>query len=124
MMQKIAVVTENGRQISSHFGMAPAYQVYTIDDGKVIAEEQRAKPYHAHHPDHNGGHEQHPLHEDMFAPISDCKVLICGGMGTPAYQKAQAAGLEVVLVGGEMRMAVDAYLLGQLHSDPRRVHQH
>jgi predicted Fe-Mo cluster-binding NifX family protein len=60
----------------------------------------------------------------MFAPISDCKVLICGGMGTPAYQKAQAAGLEVVLVGGEMRMAVDAYLLGQLHSDPRRVHQH
>jgi predicted Fe-Mo cluster-binding NifX family protein len=124
MMQKIAVVTENGQQISSHFGMAPAYRVYTIDAGKVIAEEQRAKPYHPHHPDHNGGNEPHHLHEDMFAPISDCQVLICGGMGTPAYQKALAAGLEVVLAGGEMRSAVEAYLLGRLNSDPRRVHQH
>jgi predicted Fe-Mo cluster-binding NifX family protein len=124
MMQKIAVVTENGRQISSHFGMAPAYRVYTIEDGKVVAEEERAKPYHTHHPDHNSGQAQHGLHEDMFAPIGDCQVLICGGMGTPAYQKALAAGLEVVLTGGEMRAAVEAYLLGQVNSDPRRVHQH
>ena len=124
MMQKIAVVTENGRQISSHFGMAPAYRVYTIEDGKVVAEEERVKPHHTHHPDHNSGQAHHSLHEDMFAPISDCQVLICGGMGTPAYQKALEAGLEVVLAGGEMRTAVDAYLLGQLNSDPRRVHQH
>ncbi len=124
MMQKIAVVTENGRQISSHFGMAPAYRVYSIEDGKVVAEEERAKPHHTHHPDHNSGQAQHGLHEDMFAPIGDCQVLICGGMGTPAYQKALAAGLEVVLTGGEMRTAVDAYLLGQVNSDPRRVHQH
>ncbi len=123
-MQKIAVVTENGRQISSHFGMAPAYRVYTVEDGRVIDEEERAKPHHTHHPDHGGGHEQRGLHEDMFAPISDCQILICGGMGTPAYQKAQIAGLQVVLAGGEMRTAVDAYLLGQLNSDPRRVHQH
>jgi predicted Fe-Mo cluster-binding NifX family protein len=123
-MQKIAVVTENGEHISSHFGMASAYRVYTIDTGKIIAEEQRAKPHHAHHPDHNGGPEEHTQHEDMFAPISDCQVLICGGMGTPAYRKALTAGLEVVLTGGEMRPAVEAYLLGQLNSDPRRVHQH
>jgi predicted Fe-Mo cluster-binding NifX family protein len=124
MMQKIAVVTENGRQISSHFGMAPAYRVYSAEDSKVVAEEERLKPYHAHHPDHNGGHEGPGLHEDMFAPIHDCQVLICGGMGTPAYQKALAAGLEVVLAGGEMRAAVDAFLLGRLDSDSRRIHQH
>jgi predicted Fe-Mo cluster-binding NifX family protein len=122
-MQKIAVVSDNGRKISSHFGMAPAYRVYTIDTGRVIAEEDRAKPHLTHHPDHNGRHEGHGLHEDMFAPIGDCQVLICGGMGTPAYQKAQAAGLEVMLAGGEMRSAVDAYLLGQLSSDLRRIHQ-
>jgi predicted Fe-Mo cluster-binding NifX family protein len=124
MMQKIAVVTENGQQISSHFGMAPAYQVFSVEDGKVVAEEQRLKPYHAHHPDHNGAHAGHGLHEDMFAPIHDCQVVICGGMGTPAYQKALAAGLDVVLTGGDMRTAVDTFLLGQLTSDPRRIHQH
>ena len=124
MMQKIAVVTENGRQVSSHFGMAPAYQVYSVEDGRVVAEEQRLKPYHAHHPDHTRAHAGHDLHEDMFAPIHDCQVLICGGMGTPAYQKALAAGLDVVLAGGDMRAAVDDFLLGQLTSDPRRIHQH
>lgn len=124
MMQKIAVVTEDGQRISSHFGMALAYQVYTIEDGQIVAEERRAKPHHSHHPDHASSHERHGLHEDMFAPVNDCQVLICGGMGTPAYQKAQAAGLQVVLTGGEMRAAVEAYLLGGLSSDPRRVHQH
>jgi predicted Fe-Mo cluster-binding NifX family protein len=123
-MQKIAVVTENGWQISSHFGMAPVYRVYSVEDGKIISEEERAKPHHTHHPDHEGVHEGHGLHDDMFAPINDCQVLICGGMGTPAYQKALTAGLQVVLTGGEIRTAVDAYLLGQLSSDPRRVHQH
>jgi predicted Fe-Mo cluster-binding NifX family protein len=124
MMKKIAVVTENGRQVSSHFGMAPLYRVYSVEDGKIVAEQKRPKPHHTHHPDHNAGHEGHGLHEDMFAPIQDCQVLICGGMGTPAYQKAQEAGLEVVLAGGEMRAAVDAFLLGGLDSDPRRIHQH
>lgn len=64
------------------------------------------------------------MHNDMFAPIAGAQVLLCGGMGTPAYQKAQAAGLEVVLTGGEIEKTVQAYLQGELHSDLRRLHNH
>jgi predicted Fe-Mo cluster-binding NifX family protein len=125
MTYKIAAVTEDGQKISSHFGMAPTYRIFTVADNQILEETQRQKPHHTHHPQHEGHHEGHASnHDDMFAPLADCKVLICGGMGEPAYQRAVAAGLEVVLVGGDIRTAVDTYLSGDLASDMRRVHRH
>ena len=126
MVQNIAVITQDGKQVSSHFGMADQYYVFHVEDGKITGEEQREKPHHGQHPhgeEHeHGNHDQ--MHADMFAPIRDCQVLISGGMGTPAYEKAQAAGLEVVLAGGEMRQAVERYLRGEIVSDMRRIHRH
>jgi predicted Fe-Mo cluster-binding NifX family protein len=128
MAVKIAAVTEDGLQLSSHFGMAPEYRVYHVEEGQVAAEETRPKPHHAHHPGSSPAethsHRSTPGHEDMFAPIRDCQVLLVGGMGTPAFEKALASGLEVVLAGGEIQAALNAYLRGELKSDPRRVHRH
>lgn len=154
MSLKIAAVTEDGQKLSSHFGMAPSYIVYSVEEGQVVARETRAKPHNSQHGHAGGGHDHaehaahiptepldlHPAqpmgpgqgpghhgghqHGRMFAPITDCQVLLCGGMGTPAYAKAQAAGLEVVLTGGSLEQAVEAYLAGTLASDMRRVHSH
>lgn len=59
----------------------------------------------------------------MFAPIQDCQVLLAGGMGEPAYQRALAAGLNVILTGGKITEAVDLFLKGNLSSDLRRIHR-
>jgi predicted Fe-Mo cluster-binding NifX family protein len=119
---KIAAVTNDGSTITSHFGMAEYYRVITIEDGKATAEEQRPKPHHAVHPEHKEGgrHE----HQHMYAPISDCEVLLCGGMGTPAYENAEALGLKVIMTSGKISDAVQGYLAGSLVSDPRRIHNH
>jgi predicted Fe-Mo cluster-binding NifX family protein len=128
MGKKIAVVTENGQDISSHFGMAPFFHVFDVEEGKILKQEVRAKAYHAQHPQHNHdeheGHGGHHLHADMFSPLSDCQVLLAGGMGEPAYRKALDAGLEVVLVGGNIQDIVQAYLHGEVQSDQRRIHRH
>lgn len=146
MNLKIAAVTDDGERISSHFGRARFFKVFTIANGQITAAEVLAKPHHASHDHdhdhyHEHGHEptnqqielheeseshghRFGMHNDMFAPILGAQVLLCGGMGTPAYQKAQAAGLEVVLTGGEIEKTVQAYLQGELHSDLRRVHNH
>ncbi len=121
MIQKIAAVTENGQQLSSHFGRAPLFRVFSVENGQIMGDETRTKPYHGQHPQ---GEQQAHLHEDMFAPIADCQVLLCGGMGMPAYQKALESGLEVLLTGGEIQAAVQDYLDGKIVSDLRRVHQH
>lgn len=125
MQKKIAVVTEDGNKVSSHFGMAPLYKVFTIEAGRVMGEENREKPHHERHPNHDAEHgHRHHQHVDMFAPISDCQVLICGGMGEPAYRKAVASGKEVYLTGGTIWAALQAYLEGSVPSDLRRFHRH
>ncbi len=120
---KIAAVTENGETLSAHFGRADRYRVFTVEDGRIVSEQTLNKPHHASHARHEEHHHEHH-HEDMFAPIADCQVLLCGGMGEPAYRRALQAGLEVVLVGGRIEDALHAYLRGELSSDMRRVHRH
>ncbi len=119
---QIAAVTEDQRTLSDHFGMAPYYRIFTVEAGKVIAEREVDKPFHAGHGAH--GTAGHYSHADMFAPIVGCRVLLCGGMGQPAYEKARAAGLEVVLTSGDIREALQAYLKGDITSDLTRIHQH
>lgn len=122
MAIKIAVATEDQQNISNHFGRAPQYRIITVEQSNIMGNEVRSKPYHSQQEPHPAGANQ--SHDDMFAPIADCQVLICGGMGTPAYDKAQAAGLNVILTGGGIEAAVQAYLSGVLTSDLRRIHQH
>lgn len=141
---KIAAVTDDGVKLSSHFGMASSYRVLTIEEGKIVADETIEKPHHkSHGSGHGGGHDHdhehgeehhdhshgehgHKNHRGMkfFDPIKDCQVLISGGMGEPPYKRALSFGLEVMLTGGKIDAAVQAYLNGELVSDQRRVHQH
>ncbi len=126
---KIAVVTEDGSTIHSHFGQAPYYEVLTIQDGQVVGRERRDKPAHDGHHEH-GGHEHHHVCRDTHAGsmtdvITDCNVLLARGMGQPAFRKLQAAGIQPLLVSERtIDEAVQAYLQGGLQNRPERVHRH
>lgn len=115
---RIALVTDDGETISNHFGQANAYRVFQIEDGRRTDLGTRPKPHHGH------GDHQPSLHGSMLEPIADCRVLIAGGMGAPAWEKARSAGLEVILTGGKIDEALMAYASGALTSDERRLHQH
>ncbi len=128
MTLKIAVATPDGEKLSPHFGETPWYEVFTVENGQIVARERRHKPHHEDEGDeeHAPGEHAH-LHRpggpmDFFAPISDCNVLIAGGMGDRAYEWARQAGLEVYLTRGTVESALQAYLAGELKHDPRRVH--
>ena len=105
---KIAIVSDDEQNISAHFGRAPLFVVATIDDGKVKSKETRAKP--GHHP--KGGNHEHRCasgkehgydagakrrHEKMLDSISDCKVVIAGGMGWGAYDAMQCNDIEPII---------------------------
>jgi predicted Fe-Mo cluster-binding NifX family protein len=134
---KIAVVTDNQTTISKHFGRALTYLVFTIEDGKVVASEQRAKPGHQHH-GHDHQHSQPVMlhaegegfegraedtHSSMVAPVRDCEVVISGGMGNGAYQSLQQAGLRPILTDvRDIGQAVQAYIDGTLVHHPEILH--
>jgi predicted Fe-Mo cluster-binding NifX family protein len=122
---KIAAVTDDGQSLSNHFGMAAQYVVIDVEAGQILSQETRQKPHHTIHPDHSKEHaHSEQLHEDMFAPIRDCQVLLVGGMGSGAHAKAVGAGLEIVLIGGSIADAVENYLNGAAASNDMRLHRH
>lgn len=93
---KIAIITDDGKMISQHFGRATHYMVLTIEDGKITNREMRSKLGHnqfsgesheEHHGENHGLDEaHHDKHVQMAESISDCEAVICGGMGMGAYQ--------------------------------------
>ena len=121
---KIAIPTDDGVTISRHFGQAAYFKVVTLEDGRVVSSETRAKASHTHG-DHT--HTEGSVHpgQTMVDSISDCQVLISGGMGTPVYHRAKTAGLTVILTRfSPIDTAVQAYTAGTLEDDPQLIHMH
>lgn len=101
---KIAVATDDGLSMSTHFGRARAYLVMTVEDGKVVEREIRPKaaPHleAASRPDDGGSHdgpEAHARHDQMIAPITDCAYVVARGMGRGAYDRITAVGIQAVV---------------------------
>jgi len=120
---KIAVPTDDGTTISRHFGQAAYFTVVSLENNQVASTETRAKASH-NHGDHTSTQGVHPG-QAMVDSISDCQVLICGGMGTPVFNRAQAAGLTVILTRlPTIDAALQAYAAGTLENEPTLIHMH
>jgi len=127
---KIAVVTDDEKTISAHFGRAQYYVVFTVEDGKVTGQETRPKANHSqfagdhHHGDSHGldPQSQH-RHGAMMDVIPDCQVLLARGMGQGAYVSLKSRGIQPVLTDNQnIQEAVDAYLKGTLIENLARLH--
>ncbi len=133
---KIAIVTADGETVSQHFGRSPYYKIYTFDGGDPVDVEMRqrgtghfapqqdqgATTHQDHAHDHGAqghgyGAEARDKHSSMAAELSDCDVLVAGGMGRGAYESFRQAGLEVILTNlREINDVVNAYVAGTLEN--------
>ena len=125
---KIAVVTDDGKTISQHFGRAPYYAVLTVEEGHITGQEMRDKLGHAHfaaeeqagpHQEDPRGHgfgpDSHDRHLRMAQAIADCQVLLAGGMGWGAQESLRQAGIQVVMTDlVDIQEAAQSYLAGTL----------
>jgi len=105
---KIAAISEDESTISQHFGRAPLYVVVTVEEGQIVSKETRPKTGH-----HTFAGHQHPdlppgvqhgydvgaqgKHRSMAETISDCQVLLAGGMGWGAYESIQSYKIEPIV---------------------------
>ena len=123
---KIAVVTDDEKTISTHFGQAQYYVVMTVKDGMVTEQETRPKVNqsqyageHHHHGEQSNAHgmdrqAQH-RHARMMETISDCQALLACGMRQGAHYSLTARGIKPVLTDiQDIHEAVEAYLAGDL----------
>ena len=130
---KIAVVSDDGKNISQHFGRAPYYVVVTVENGKITNRETREKLAHGHgigpelHAHHGAGHGMGPAEHDrhvlMSQSITDCEAVICRGMGQGAYVSMTAQGIRPVVTDlADVDTAVTAYVAGDIVDHTERLH--
>jgi predicted Fe-Mo cluster-binding NifX family protein len=130
---KIAVISEDGKTISQHFGRAPLYVVVTVEDGQIVAKETRDKTGHhtfaGQHQDsapgerHGYGTGAQARHASMMESIADCQVLIAGGMGWGAYENLKSLNIEGVVTDiTDIDEAITLYLTGKLPNLMERLH--
>jgi predicted Fe-Mo cluster-binding NifX family protein len=130
---KIAVITDDEKTISQHFGRAPFYMVFTVDDGQITERERRDKLghkqfAHEHHDSEHGqphgfGPAAHDRHTRMAEAIADCESLLCRGMGAGAYYSMQQRDIRPLVTDIEdIEEAVRQYLAGSLVDHRERLH--
>ena len=133
---KVAVITNDGQTISQHFGRAPYYAVFTVEEGQIVAKELRDKIGHsqfvhqeAHGEEtdssgrHGTGPAAHDRHTRMAAAIADCEALLCRGMGWGAYQSMKQFNITPVVTNiADMEEAVMAYVNDTIVDHVDRLH--
>lgn len=131
---KIALITDDGKTISQHFGRTHYYLVLTIEDGEITAREMREKSGHTHfvsqhedHESHGAGHGtdagSHTKHVSMAETIADCEALICGGMGMGAYNSMNSLRIKPVVTSlKDIDEVVKAYVDGTLENHTEFLH--
>jgi predicted Fe-Mo cluster-binding NifX family protein len=119
---KIAIASDDGVSLSSHFGRSRCFLVFDIESGKVVGPEVRTNGATAFAKGECSGQEAHGHthhgHGDLVKVLRDCEVVLCGGMGWRAAEELQAQGIQplVVKFPGPATEAVAAYVAGTLNS--------
>jgi tRNA-Thr(GGU) m(6)t(6)A37 methyltransferase TsaA len=133
---KIAVITEDGETISQHFGRAPHYLVFTVEDKKIVGKELRDKVGHRQFAEedhrhasrndprgHGFGTHSESRHTRMIESIQDCEAVIVRGMGRGAYYAMEQAKIRpFVTEFADAEEAVKAYIDGTLTNHIEQLH--
>lgn len=126
---RVALASDDGLNITSHFGRAEYYVVVEIHGGEILSRRLVPKENHyslrstklAHRgdPDEAISEEQH---RRMFDPVEDCDILVARGMGASAVRRVQELGLKPILTDlATVDEVLKAYLEGALQHCPERI---
>ena len=113
---KIAVASQNRRDITDHTGRCRKFWIYEIENGtianKALLELAKEQSFHDSSP-------QDP------SPLDDMQVLITGGMGTGLVRRLENRGIEpLITTESNPDKAVEDYLKGTLATRPAEPHEH
>ena len=113
---KIAVASQNRREITDHTGRCRKFWVYDIENGTIVNKEllELAKE--------QSFHDSSP-HDP--SPLDDVQVLLAGGMGTGLIRRLENRGIEA-LITTEINpdKAVEDYLQENLITIADEPHEH
>jgi len=114
---KIATPTNDGINISAHFGRCREFLIFEVQNGQVKLIETRINAgCHEHGSGSSDGGAQQDSHSGFVERLRDCDTVLCGGIGAGAVEALKAGGIPVVLVdtAGSAEQIVTAFQSGAL----------
>jgi predicted Fe-Mo cluster-binding NifX family protein len=113
---KIAVASQNRREITDHTGRCRKFWIYEIESGtianKALLELAKEQSFHDSSP-----------HDP--SPFDNMQVLIARGMGTGLVRRLKNRGIEpLITTETDPDKAVEEYLKGTLVTKPAEPHEH
>jgi predicted Fe-Mo cluster-binding NifX family protein len=113
---RIAIASQNRREITDHTGRCRKFWIYEVDEGAVSGKELLELPKE------QSFHDTSP-HEP--SPLGDVQVLIAGGMGTGLVRRLETMGIEpLITTETDPDKAVADYLAGSLSTRSAEPHEH
>ena len=113
---KIAIASQNRREITSHTGRCRKFWIYEID-AETISSKQLLEL-----PKEQSFHDSSP--HDPSA-LDEVQVLISGGMGTGLVRRLKNTGIKpLITTETNPDKAVEDYLNGTLVTRPAEPHEH
>lgn len=113
---KIAVASQNRKEITGHTGMCRKFWIYAIENDAIAGKEMLELPKD------QSFHETSPLEP---SPLDHVQVLIAGGMGTGLARRLQQKNIQALITKEtNPDQAVEDFLNGTLKTEPFEPHEH
>lgn len=124
---KIAIATDDKKNITTHFGGCKNLLIVNIEEAQVTNRENRTKLSHHDyalqehapqtdvHGKHGYGEYAGERHKAMLENFKDCDALIVNLIGTGAFNYFQGAGVNVIATGiKDVEDVIEKYIQGDL----------
>lgn len=122
---KIAIASDNQRDISAHFGRTLGFVIYTVENKKIVTREYRPNNFTGHATHSEGHHNMHHTHNSIIEALRDCEVVISNGMGRRLYEDLISANIRpVITTETNVENALTLYLEGKLQDNPETCCPH
>jgi predicted Fe-Mo cluster-binding NifX family protein len=116
---KIAIPSNDGINISAHFGRCRQFLIFEAQDGQVRLIETRINAgCHEHGSGSSDGAAEPRGHSGFVEALRDCEAVLCSGIGAGAVEALKAGGIPVILIeaAGSAEQIATAFQSGALRA--------
>ena len=116
---RIAVASDDGTTIASHFGKTRGFVVFDVEDGRVTHRDYIKNTFTGHARGLSGADHSVDRHGPILESLKGCKAVIAHGMGQKIYDDLRSVAIEAFIVKeAQADEAVRLYLQNRLQDHP------
>ncbi len=122
---KIAIASDDKKNISDHFGRTKGFIIYEIENGSMKNKEYRINDFTFHVQGMVDAPHAIDRHAGILDALNDCQAVISNGMGRRIYDDLQSANIDAFIVHETIaEEALNLYLKNELLDNPDKGCEH